>query len=54
MNVILSEAKDLTIAMCVCRNQLKISEAKVIQRDLKAMSASEMSLAPLGMSRRRR
>jgi hypothetical protein len=36
MNVILSEAKDLTVAMCVYRNQLKINEAKVIQRDLEA------------------
>jgi hypothetical protein len=35
MNVILSEAKDLTVGMCVYCDQLKINEAKIIQGDLK-------------------
>jgi hypothetical protein len=31
MNVILSEAKDLTVGMCVYCNQLKINDAKMIR-----------------------
>ena len=50
MNVILSEAKDLTVGMRVYCIELKISEAKVIQRSLKMLPADEGSLAPLGMT----
>jgi hypothetical protein len=48
--VILSEAKDLTIGMCVYRNQLKSNEAKMIQGTLKMLPADERSLATLGMT----
>jgi hypothetical protein len=50
MNVILSEAKDLTVGMCVCCNQLKINEAKIIQGGLKILPTDERSLAWLGMT----
>ena len=48
MNVILSEAKDLTVGMRVCCSQLKGNEAKMIQRGLKTLHADERSLATLG------
>jgi hypothetical protein len=51
MNVILSEAKDLTVGMRSYCNQLKIDEAKMIQSSLKILSAGERSLAPLGMTK---
>jgi hypothetical protein len=35
MNVILSEAKDLTLGTCVYCNELKINEAKVIHSNWK-------------------
>lgn len=50
MNVILSDAKDLTSGARVCSNQLKINEAKVILGGLKIFRADERSLALLGMT----
>jgi hypothetical protein len=50
MNVILSEAKDLTVGMRVCFSQLKVNEAKMIQRGLKILPTDERSLATLGMT----
>jgi hypothetical protein len=50
MNVILSEAKDLTIGMRVYCSQLKVNEAKMIQRGLKILPTDERSLASLGMT----
>lgn len=50
MNVILSEAKDLTVGMRVYRNRLKIDEAKMLQGSLKILPAKERSLATLGMT----
>jgi len=50
MNVILSEAKGLTVGMRVCCNQLKINEAKVMHGGLKTLHADERSLAKLGMT----
>jgi hypothetical protein len=50
MNVILSEAKDLTVGMRVCCNQLNVHEAKMIQRSLKKLPTDERSLASLGMT----
>jgi glycerol-3-phosphate dehydrogenase len=50
MNVILSEAKDLTIGMCVHHNHLKINEAKMIHGGLKTLHADERSLTTLGMT----
>ena len=50
MNVILSEAKDLTVGMRVYRDRLKINEAKIIQRNLKILPTDEGSLASLGMT----
>ena len=50
MNVILSEAKDLTIGMRVYCDQLKINEAKMIHDGLKTLHADERSLATLGMT----
>jgi hypothetical protein len=37
MYVILSEAKDLTVGMRICGNQLKINEAKMIQDSLRIL-----------------
>jgi hypothetical protein len=50
MNVILSEAKDLAVAMRVYCDQAKIDEAKMIQGSLKILPAKERSLATLGMT----
>lgn len=50
MNVILSEAKDLTVGMRDYCNQLKISEAKMIEGSFKILPANEGSLAALGMT----
>jgi hypothetical protein len=50
MNVILSEAKDLTVGMRVCCNYLKINEAKMIRGSLKILAADERSLAAVGMT----
>ncbi len=50
MNVILSEAKDLTIGMRVYCNWLKSNEAKMIQGSLKILPIDEGSLATLGMT----
>jgi hypothetical protein len=50
MNVILSEAKDLTIGMSIDYNQLKINEAKMSQGRLKVLPTDERSLATLGMT----
>jgi hypothetical protein len=50
MNVILSEAKDLTVGMRSYCNQLRIYEAKMIRGCLKILSTGERSLAPLGMT----
>ncbi len=50
MNVILSEAKDLTVGMRVWCSQLKVNEAKMIQRGLKILPTDERSLATLGMT----
>ena len=50
MNVILSEAKDLTVVMRVYCEQLKINEVKMIQVSLKILPTDERSLAPLGMT----
>jgi hypothetical protein len=52
MNVILSKAKDRTVGMRICYDQLKIDEAKVIRRSLNALSAYAVPLASLGMTRR--
>ena len=53
MSVILSEAKDRTIGMCVYCEQLKINEAKMIHGGLKTLHADERSLATLGMTEQR-
>jgi hypothetical protein len=50
MNVMLSEAKDLTIGIHVCLNQLKIDEAKITKGSSDGFSVCERSLAPLGMT----
>jgi hypothetical protein len=50
MDVILSEAKDLTIGIRVCLNQLKIDEAKITKRSSGGFSVCERSVAPLGMT----
>jgi len=50
MNVILSEAKDLTVGVRVYCNQLKINEGKMIQGSLKILPSDERSLAALGMT----
>jgi len=50
MNVILSEAKDLTVGMRVCCSQLKVNEAKMIHGGLKILPTDERSLASLGMT----
>jgi len=50
MNVILSEAKDLTVGVPVYCNQLKINEGKMIQGSLKILPSDERSLAALGMT----
>jgi hypothetical protein len=50
MNVILSEAKDLTVVMRVYCEQLKINEVKMIQVSLKILPTDERSLAMLGMT----
>jgi hypothetical protein len=51
MNVILSEAKDLTVGMRSYCNQLRIYEAKMIRGCLKILSTGERSLASLGMTK---
>lgn len=50
MNVILSEAKDHTVAMRVYCNQAKIDEAKMIEGGLKILSTDERPLVSLGMT----
>jgi hypothetical protein len=50
MNVILSGAKDLTVGMRVCCDQLKVNKAKMIQRGLKILPTDERSLVTLGMT----
>ena len=50
MNVILSEAKDLTVGVRVYCNQLKINEGKMMQGGLKIVPSDERSLAALGMT----
>jgi hypothetical protein len=50
MNIILSEAKDLTVGIRVYCNQLKINERKMIESSLKILPTDERSLATLGMT----
>jgi hypothetical protein len=50
INVILSEAKDLTVGIHVYCNQLKINEGKMIQGSLKILPSDGRSLAALGMT----
>ncbi len=50
MDVILSEAKDLTVGICAYCNQLKINKAKMIEGSLKTLPSDEGSLAALGMT----
>jgi hypothetical protein len=50
MNVILSEAKDLTVGMCVYCGQLKINDAKMIRVSLRILLTDERSLASFGMT----
>jgi hypothetical protein len=50
IDVILSEAKDLTVGMRVCFNQLKINEAKMIWGSWKILPTDERSLTSLGMT----
>ena len=50
MSVILSEAKDRTVGMRICGNQLKIDEAKMINGSSKLLCAYERSRASLGMT----
>ena len=50
IDVILSEAKDLTVGICVYCNQLKINKAKMIEGSLKILPSDEGSLAALGMT----
>jgi hypothetical protein len=50
-NVILSEAKDLTVGMLAYSCQLNVSEAMKIRGSLKISSADERSLASLGMTK---
>ena len=50
IDVILSEAKDLTVGMRVCFNQLKINEAKMIRGSWKILPCDERSLSSLGMT----
>jgi hypothetical protein len=50
IDVILSEAKDLTVGMRVCFNQLKINEAKMNRGSWKILPTDERSLTSLGMT----
>ena len=50
MNVILSEAKDLTVEMDGYCNQLRINKAMMTHDSLKILCADEGSLAALGMT----
>jgi hypothetical protein len=50
MNVILSEAKDLTVGMRVYCNGLKIYEAKMMQGSSKILRTDERFLAALEMT----
>jgi hypothetical protein len=51
MNVILSEAKDLTVGMRDYCDQLKTHEAKMNRSGLRMLCTGERSLATLGMTR---
>jgi hypothetical protein len=50
LDVILSEAKDLTVGMSPYCDRFKMNEAKMVECSLKILPASERSLAPLGMT----
>jgi hypothetical protein len=50
IDVILSEAKDLTVGTRVYCNQLKINEAEMIRGSWKILPTDERSLASLGMT----
>jgi hypothetical protein len=50
IDVILSEAKDLTVGMRVFFNQLKINEAKMILGSWKILPTDGRSLTSLGMT----